>query len=377
MVATGVPRISCKACDAESTVRIRVEEYAKAPIMPAMPWTGRQDATAGNITGEASGELAKVVAKIFVAHGRLSGAQLSRSAISTVQDRIESDFWNHEPSAKPNDWDRQAIGLCEFVGFISTDSEKSSYLVDCVSFGFDVVGHYWFPEKWWPTFIHPDSGPLQEKSGGPPQYSTLLSQAVPTGGRGLSGKVSLKGFIPRLAAQTGMTTLAVYERQRSLTRARLLVGGSQGPGMGAQLSPSAVALLLISILASDSLTESGTRVGVLAAMKPVNKPPYSSWGTLLDTITAILSGSGMAAEIRSIEISRTAYRAIVRFNDPADQLEKDILFEHAKSKEPGIRKSALLSHELLQVIAADVQSALIARLDDFKRTPAARLRRKK
>ena len=65
MVATGVPRISCKACDAESTVRIRVEEYAKAPIMPAMPWTGRQDATAGNITGEASGELAKVVATML------------------------------------------------------------------------------------------------------------------------------------------------------------------------------------------------------------------------------------------------------------------------------------------------------------------------
>ena len=63
---------------------------------------------------------------------------------------------------------------------------------------------------------------------------------------------SLKGLIPRLAHELGMTPDALYERQRALVRAGLLKGvEGKGPGSGVRATPYATALLLIAVLAAD------------------------------------------------------------------------------------------------------------------------------
>ena len=67
---------------------------------------------------------------------------------------------------------------------------------------------------------------------------------------------SLKSFLPHLAKVLDMSPLALYERQRALVRAGLL---ESRPGRGPEAECSAdaksVAMLLISVLATSSLSE--------------------------------------------------------------------------------------------------------------------------
>lgn len=67
---------------------------------------------------------------------------------------------------------------------------------------------------------------------------------------------SLKSLIPKLALALGMTPAAIYERQRALVRAGLIQQRpGHGPGSGVLATPQSVAMLLIAILATDSLSE--------------------------------------------------------------------------------------------------------------------------
>jgi hypothetical protein len=79
----------------------------------------------------------------------------------------------------------------------------------------------------------------------------------------------LKSFLYGVAALLGTTGAALYERQRAL----VALGGLQatvgrGPGSGVPLTPEAVAAILISVLAAESLTEVDERV-----VRLINAPP--------------------------------------------------------------------------------------------------------
>jgi len=79
---------------------------------------------------------------------------------------------------------------------------------------------------------------------------------------------SLKSLIPGLAKDLRLAPAALYERQRALVRADLLHGRpGRGPGSGVEATPASLALLFISLLATDSLSQTEEATRALAKLK--------------------------------------------------------------------------------------------------------------
>lgn len=104
------------------------------------------------------------------------------------------------------------------------------------------------------------------------------------------GDFSLKSLIPSLAHELKFSEAALYERQRALVRAGLLhSSGGRGPGSGVRATTDAIALLLISLLATDSLSETADRTKALANLKSVTgRCPLTGKKTFIDAVTAAL-----------------------------------------------------------------------------------------
>src|SRR4026208_2522364 len=79
---------------------------------------------------------------------------------------------------------------------------------------------------------------------------------------------SLKSLIPSLAKTFRVSPAALYERQRALVRCGLLkTKPGRGPGSGVRATPESIALLLISLLATDSLSQVEARTPALAKLR--------------------------------------------------------------------------------------------------------------
>ena len=79
----------------------------------------------------------------------------------------------------------------------------------------------------------------------------------------------LKSFLPMLSPWVGVTPLALYERQRALVSLGVIKSaGGRGPGSGVPFTAENVAAILISLLASDSLSDVDQRVVDLCNARP-------------------------------------------------------------------------------------------------------------
>jgi hypothetical protein len=86
----------------------------------------------------------------------------------------------------------------------------------------------------------------------------------------------LKSFFPLLSPFVSVTPLALYERQRALVNLGVIKSaGGRGPGSGVPLTAENVAAILISLLASDSLSEVDQRVVDLCNARP--EIPDEKW----------------------------------------------------------------------------------------------------
>lgn len=169
---------------------------------------------------------------------------------------------------------------------------------------------------------------------------------------------SLKGYTPALARLLGTTPAALYERQRALVRAGLLdVGDGRGPGSGVRSTPASVAMLLISVLASDGLTASEDRARAIAHARSAGAElcPCTHRRTFAEALAYLLAATGTAAAVTEIIVSRTADHALIRFygRDGQSKISK---FAGANRQEPGISVAATLSGNLLESIARDVRA---------------------
>src|SRR5437764_9886177 len=99
---------------------------------------------------------------------------------------------------------------------------------------------------------------------------------------------SLKGYVPALARHLGMSAHALYERQRALMRAgELELIEGHGPGSGVPVDAHGIALLLIAVLATDSLSATEHRVREIANSRVIRgSPPFTKTflGALRDTL---------------------------------------------------------------------------------------------
>jgi hypothetical protein len=129
---------------------------------------------------------------------------------------------------------------------------------------------------------------------------------------------SLKAYMPSLAWRLGTTAAALYERQRALVRGGILEQSEgRGPGSGVHLDPHAVALLLLAVLATDSLSETAEKVTVFAKARstmPDHRCPLTAASHFAEAIACTLDPSRRhSSEISSIKVSRTSGSGVIEY----------------------------------------------------------------
>jgi hypothetical protein len=166
---------------------------------------------------------------------------------------------------------------------------------------------------------------------------------------------SLKAFMPPLARLLGTSAAALYERQRALVRAGLLDAGSGwGPGSGVRATAVSVSLLLISALASDSLTEAEIRTGDIVDAAPTgDQCQLTGMRSFKDALASILTAAEQSNRVVEISVSRTAARAKIIYRDGRSTKVSE--FVGPGPDEPGLSVVAKLAGDTLRLIAARVR----------------------
>src|ERR1700704_5864556 len=133
---------------------------------------------------------------------------------------------------------------------------------------------------------------------------------------------SLKLFLPQLAAVLQVNPHTLYERQRVLMREGLLpVVPGRGPGSGVHVSPKSVAALLVSILATDALTQAGADTRKLARAKQnENRCPLTGETRFQNALERLLSSESLAESTLRIEVERMGLTARIGFKSADDRL---------------------------------------------------------
>ncbi|MGE0522042.1 MAG: hypothetical protein AB7O60_03275 [Variibacter sp.] len=124
--------------------------------------------------------------------------------------------------------------------------------------------------------------------------------------------VGLKTFLPVLSPLLGHSPSALYERQRALVRLGIIPeGAGRGPGSGVRATPDTVAMLIVSVLITDSLSEVDGRVLELASCPFVTRRKRAACAltgaqTFVGAIAAVLADPELGGRTSSIKVSRQA-----------------------------------------------------------------------
>src|SRR5258708_17505028 len=119
--------------------------------------------------------------------------------------------------------------------------------------------------------------------------------------------LGLKWFIPLLSEFLHLSPAALYGRQRELVRAKLLASTKgYGPGSGVRLSPDAVAMLLIAVLATDNVSDVKDEAPIFAGLKRANQKSGRQAETFRQYVADYLSNQeDDHADIDYIRVNRT------------------------------------------------------------------------
>jgi hypothetical protein len=129
---------------------------------------------------------------------------------------------------------------------------------------------------------------------------------------------SLTSLLPRIAPTLRLTTSALYERQRALVRMKMLpTPEGRGRGSGAEATADTVAVLLVSVLATDSLSESEVLVQALAqaafidtTKEIISTCPFTAEQLFVDAVARTLADEKLAKFRPSIVVSRGSHARI-------------------------------------------------------------------
>jgi hypothetical protein len=229
---------------------------------------------------------------------------------------------------------------------------------------------------------------------------------MPTGpfqGRAIMSS-SLKAYAPLLAWRLGTTPAALYERQRALVREGILEQSEgHGPGSGVPLSHYSVALLLVAVLVTDSLSETADEVRIFATAKSIEADGVCSLTrkrTFVEAIALILdSAHEHWRKLISITMHRTRAAAVINYEGDNGSMRSRFAAElEVDTKRKAATKllvDATLTRDLMLAITIDlkkmaesqqrVRSAALQRTADSeqrieprgRRTPRAKKRRSK
>ena len=126
---------------------------------------------------------------------------------------------------------------------------------------------------------------------------------------------SMKALMPRLAPLLATTPTSLYERQRVLVGADLLAQmEGKGPGSGVHETSRALAILLISMMATDSPAEAPERTYRFITLRPTTGECSLTGGSnLVDSISALLDNAELRNKVIDLKISRTSDFALLRY----------------------------------------------------------------
>ncbi len=175
---------------------------------------------------------------------------------------------------------------------------------------------------------------------------------------------SLKAYAPQLALRLGTTPAALYERQRALVRTGILEQPEgRGPGSGIQVGPYEVALLLIAVLATDSLSETTEKVRTLANAKSIADNglcPVTGASTFVEAVASVLDMTlDHWREIVGITVHRTVAKASINYKARFHQHDSTFAAQlpRVSHLRPStrLRVDATLSRDLIIDIATDLK----------------------
>ena len=119
--------------------------------------------------------------------------------------------------------------------------------------------------------------------------------------------VGLKSYLPVLAGHLNVTEDVLYERQRRLTRAGLLTGSvGRGPGSGVRVSAPVVTLMVLTMLATDDLSEADGRAEFLAASPSDSRRcPLTGATTFKGALELVFASESIASTVLQVEVLRS------------------------------------------------------------------------
>lgn len=166
---------------------------------------------------------------------------------------------------------------------------------------------------------------------------------------------SLKSYTPALADILGTTASALYERQRALVRSGLLASESgRGPGSGVRATSPAVGLLLIAILATDSLSETGDLAGAFAAATSTEDVhPFNSTKTLVDTLAFFFNSRVWSSKLMEVSVIRSHGVAVIRYRDSGKNKTAEFRI-NGQSPSAALRIEASISGDVIRQITKDI-----------------------
>lgn len=176
----------------------------------------------------------------------------------------------------------------------------------------------------------------------------------------------LKSYLPRLAEIVGSTPAALYERQRALTRLGLLTAQEgRGPGSGIKLSADSLAVMTISLLATENLSEVDKRMVRLCNARPVEGSSCAITGakSFRQAVTILLSDPSFSREgERLIGFSVEQYQAASIAYFEKGTKSRYTRFETSEgSKRPRmITREARATAELVRIMVDDLSALLVA-----------------
>ena len=124
--------------------------------------------------------------------------------------------------------------------------------------------------------------------------------------------IGLKTYLPQIAPLLGMSAEMAYERQRALVREGVLKPRpGRGPGSGVSADEDSLAVLLISILSHDLLTEARvTKFYCELRISSQNKCPITGAKTFRKALSTLLANPVLLEEQESMLVE------VIRGSEP-------------------------------------------------------------
>jgi hypothetical protein len=180
----------------------------------------------------------------------------------------------------------------------------------------------------------PAFGSKQPISGGQLLYSAVYPSVM----------VGLKSYLPVLAGHLNTTEDILYERQRKLTRAGLLIGSAgRGPGSGVRVNVPVVTLMVLTVMATDNLADADARAEFLAATRSDRQRcPLTGASTFRSALELVFASESVASTVNSIEVLRSTLHGEIWYRRKGRRLPEVSYFGREHGPASGLQSRCWL-----------------------------------